>query len=269
MTSRWLPPILALVLGAGSFWIARGYIDARATAAETALASRYASVAVVVAARPLEAGVVLGPEHLAARQMPSRYIPSAALTPERVELLYGRRTEHAFEAGDVVLEALLQPIRDPLAVMVRPGRRAITVPVDELTSFDGMLDPGNFVDLVYSTRGAAGSEDDIVSTPLLEAVQVIATGRAVRRERRIDSRGETHESGSPYTTVTLDLAPEAAQRVLLAQSTGEVSALLRHPRDGAMGVLRAVSSRELRMGSARPRPRSLPPVEIIIGGARR
>lgn len=267
MKQGWMSALVALLLGAASFWLAREYISARATAAEAVLSERYSTVPMVVASTTLAPGTVLGPEHLAARQMPRRYVSSAAIDPARVEMLYGRRTQHTLEAGDLVLEALLAPERDPLAVIVRPGRRAITVPVDELSSFAGMLEPGNLVDLVYSAANSSGTSAGVVSLPILEAVQVIATGRAVRLERRIDSSGEVHESESPYTTVTLDVDPEAAQRVLLAQRAGEVSALLRHPRDGALGLLRPMHSSELT--PVRSRASQRPRVEIIVGGVRR
>jgi pilus assembly protein CpaB len=100
------------------------------------------------------------------------------------------------------------------------GRRAITVPVDEINSISGMLEPGDMIDL-YVSLDYQGRK---ITLPLLQAVEVMATG-----QRAIDDpkSGERRE----FTTVTLDTTPEQAQSVIVARDTGKITALLRNPQD--------------------------------------
>ena len=96
----------------------------------------------------------------------------------------------------------------------------MTVPVDEISSISGMLEPGDVIDLI-ATVDKQGSK---TTFPLLQGVQVMATG-----QRAVDDpkSGERRE----YSTVTLDTTPEQAQHVISAREGGKLTALLRNPQD--------------------------------------
>jgi pilus assembly protein CpaB len=98
------------------------------------------------------------------------------------------------------------------------------VPVDEVNSISGMLQPGDRIDLMVSAR----KDNKAYMFPLLQNVAVLATGsQAV-------PAGDGKDGGRrSYTTITLDASPQDAQRVLAAREIGKLAALLRSPGDSA------------------------------------
>jgi pilus assembly protein CpaB len=117
---------------------------------------------------------------------------------------------------------------------VEAGRRAITVPVDEINSISGLLEPGDLIDLMV-TVDQKGKK---ITIPLMQSVQVMATG-----QRSVDDP----KSGERkvYSTVTLDTDPKQAQNVIVARDAGRLTALLRNPLDktsvnGGQGDLSAL-----------------------------
>ncbi len=94
-----------------------------------------------------------------------------------------------------------------------------------------------------------------------------ATGRSTRRVRATDGNGVARDVDVDYASVALDVAPVDAQRLVLAQRTGEVTVLLRGADRGGAGALRVVDESEL-TGPRLPQRRFRgPTVSLIIGGS--
>ncbi len=262
--TRWLPWLVAIASGLAAATLAARHVSGRIASAEAGLAERYASRPVIVAAADLPAGHLVRHEDLAIRQVPVRFAPSAARGPDAAAEFVGRVTLQALAPGDAVLPAVLQPDDWPrLASLVGAHRRAITLAVDEINGFSGMLAPGNVIDLVYAPDEGSASARGAVVRPLLEGVTVIATGRSTRQA--LGSR-----EGAPvdidYATVTLDVAPFDAQRLVLAQRTGEVTVLLRGVVPEPTAALRVVDISAIG-GGAPPERRRAHGVQIIVGGS--
>jgi len=121
----------------------------------------------------------------------------------------------------MILWSLMEGKRTPtFSARVEAGRRAMTVPVDEISSISGMLEPGDTVDLMV-TLDQRGRK---LTFPLLQTVQVMATGQRVVDDPKTGDRRS-------YSTVTLDITPEQAQYVIVAREAGRITALLRNPQD--------------------------------------
>jgi pilus assembly protein CpaB len=103
------------------------------------------------------------------------------------------------------------------------------VAVDEVNSVSGMLAPGDRIDLLFSTRpprtdGRAATE---VTAPLMQDLLILATGQLTERQR---VQGQTDRNGA-FTSITVAVTPDQAQRLVLAQRSGRLTALLRNPTD--------------------------------------
>ncbi len=266
--SRWLPWLIAVFAGVAAAFVASRYIAARISGAESALASRYALRPVIVAARPVPAGQTLQLEDLALRRVPALFAPADARGAEGSGEIVGRTAMHALAAGDPVLPSALQSNERPsLASLVGGDRRAITLAVDEINGFAGLLSPGDRVDLVYVADPAAAASRGVTARPLLEAVTVIATGRTTRRVRTTDAEGVARDMDIDYATVALDVAPVDAQRLVLAQRTGEVTVLLRGTEPAGTASLRVIDASVLTGPRQVARPVRHDFVQLIIGGA--
>jgi pilus assembly protein CpaB len=103
-----------------------------------------------------------------------------------------------------------------------------------------MLQPGDRVDLLLSvkpptapTLNSQGTAVPLpsmpptpeVTAPLMQDVQILATGKQVR-----PGQGEGSQARA-FTTITIEVSPVAAQRLVVAQRSGKLTALLRNPGD--------------------------------------
>lgn len=260
--------LAAAVIAGISFWGAARYLEGRATAAERRATAAWELRPVIVARENLPAAAVLARERLAIRRVPAKFVPGGAAGPAQLAEVEGRQLLHALPAGQAITAAMLAGATAPLfSASIPAGTRALTFPVDEVNSFSGLLAPGDLIDLLYA-YGAGTTETTV--RPLLQAVRVRATGRVVRRIPMPSDDGTSGEVEREFTTITLDLSPEDAQRIVLAQRTGELTAVLRNPADGRQQSLRPLDSRGLFPSittAVAPFSRGAPSrgIEIILG----
>jgi pilus assembly protein CpaB len=213
--------ILATAIGIGLVAAlgARSYLSGRM--AELEAKERGRNVAVVVAKGDLAKGARLSSSTVAVRNIPLQFAHSSAVSPEQFERVDGRPLAYNVKAGEMILWGLMEGKKVPtFSARVEAGRRAITVPVDEINSISGLLEPGDLIDLMV-TVDQKGKK---ITVPLMQGVQVMATG-----QRAVDDP----KSGERkiYSTVTLDTDPRQAQNVIVAREAGRITALLRNPQD--------------------------------------
>ena len=133
---------------------------------------------------------------------------------------------------------------------VKPGIRALTISVDEINSISGMLQPGDRIDLLLTARPPSasghGEAEHDATVPLLQNLLVMATGRQVRPGA--DENGDARS----FSSVTVEVTPSQAQRLIVAQRAGRLTAVLRNPDDGMPMDAAAVDLRSLFPQPARP-----------------
>ena len=215
----WIILGVAVLFGALAAWGARSYLSSEIAAVEAR--STGAQVAVVVAKVQLQKGDVLSPDTVAIRNVPVDLAHSGALLPSQLDAFDGKVLAFGANSGEMILWSMLEGQKVPtFSARIETGHRAITVPVDEINSISGLLEPGDLIDLLVTTT----QKDKKLTFPLLQSVSVMATG-----QRSVDDpkSGERRQ----YSTVTLDATPEQAQSVIEARETGKITALLRNPTD--------------------------------------
>lgn len=250
------PTIVLLVatsMGLLAALVARSYLSSRMEEIEVKAKGRM--VELVVASTDLEKGAVLTSENVSVRPIPVEYAHESAVTPQVFSRAEGEKLGFPVKAGQMILWSSLESKKAPtFSSRVEVGRRAMTVPVDEISSISGMLEPGDVIDLVV-TIDKQGSKHTF---PLLQGVQVMATG-----QRAVDDpkSGERRE----YSTVTLDTTPEQAQHVIAAREGGKLTALLRNPQDQKQMIVANLDVDKLLNGS--PPGAGLPTHAPIASGA--
>jgi len=219
---------VAVVAGLLAAWSARQHIQGRIDHLESQ--ARVPEVERIVAASNLSVGTRIENEHLAVRRFPAALVPSESLVPARFAELEGRVLHAPLAAGDLVTPLHVRQVQSGAFSTTLPsGRRAITMPVDAINSVSGLLKPGDLIDLYvsfdYQRRG--------ITAPLLQGVLVMATGMTTQASVNAPDHDALHGfDRTGFTTVTLDVAPEDAIKLVAARQGGTITAILRNPSDG-------------------------------------
>ena len=198
-------------------------------------------------------GETLSLEHVRTLELPERFgdVLSHALpaTPEARQWIQGRPVTRDIEAGALLLyEHFEEGEETEFAAAIRPGQRALSVPVDPATAVSYLLEPGSRVDVLATlqsretrpgTGGAELPEERISTRTLLQNVRVLAVGNATSRgsHRKADKRR--------VGTVTLEVSPLEAETLVFALQNpdlrGGLTLALRNPEDEARKPIASVS----------------------------
>jgi len=252
----WVLLAVALGLGGLSAFGVKRYIEQHVAEVEERSKAQ-STVKVLVPKGDLVKGAVLTAELVAVREVPSMWAHSNALTPAQFDRIEGQALAYPAVRGEMLLWSMLEGQRPPaFSTRLPNGRRAITVPVDEVNSISGLLQPGDRIDLMV----AAKKDSKSYLFPLLQNVTVLATG-----SQAVVSPDGKEGSKNIFSTITLDAAPEDARRVLAAREIGKLAAMLRSPGDN--GVLASTQQDALSLlGLGGDNTSSGSSVPVLYGG---
>lgn len=184
------------------------------------------------------------------KSVPKRFVEPAAIAFDtRVK---EDSTDYAMETKRVIGNVAIVPIkkgeqlslskivepnmRTGLSPQVTPGKRAMSITVDETSSVAKLIKPGDRVDViaVMDFSAGAGSRDNKIAKTIMQDVVILAVGRNITNNiaRRVEM---DPGSGRPkvkslteydgYSSVTLEVEPGQAQ-LLAAISVGSSNKLI-------------------------------------------
>ncbi len=227
--------VIAIGLGVLAAFLAMQYLKLR----EAALREAYEQsgdrmIRVIVAKRNLPAGTVLNKSNLALRKIPSMYVHKHAVRPGKFNVVKGRRLLESLAKGRPLLWShVTGDQRQDFSDVIKEGHRAITIPVDQLSSIENMIQPGNFVDLYVTLPAelAGGGTDGEVVFPLLQSVEVLATGRKLDPKVQAAMLVSYRQGSRKFSTLTLNVKAEEAPLVFASSTAGRITASLRNRGD--------------------------------------
>jgi len=240
-----LKEMVPLALGLLLTAVALAAAGRRIAAVEQDIRRRATPVDVVVAAVAIAPGETYGERNLAKKSLPAAGTGQRNIPASEYELLLGARARTPVPAGEPVLWTdVEEPCEtETFSRGIVPGRRALTLGVDVTSSFAGMIQPGDRVDLL------CGKEGKNLPTWVRD-IPVVAVDR--NHDRVAKPSG-----GADAATVTLMVTPEEGARIASIAASGKLHWFLRNPGDNA-----ACS----RPGA--PFSRLSPPVEVWKAGIR-
>lgn len=216
--------MLTLTVGFGVVaWLSLRPPSPPLTHAQTELAPPPpARMLILAAARPMQAGSLLKPEDIATLEMAPGAMPDGArldTASARAELT-GAMTRRTLAAQQALLSAdLLRPTDGGfLAAVLAPHHRAVSVAVDTVSGTAGLIWPGDRVDLILAQTL------DEQSTPAGRrtfAETVLRDLRVIAVDQQL-AHGAPDAATQANRTVTLEVLPEAAERVAVAVRLGRV-----------------------------------------------
>ena len=211
--------ILALFFAGIAAWLTSGYLQKEVNSAKAVQPQK-----IVVAATDIPIGTMIKEPQLKVTSWPKDSIPPGST--QVAESLIGRVAIRPIAKGDAVTEQKLKPKSGApgsgfMTYVVPQGHRAVTVAVNEVAGVAGFLTPNDRVDVIVTTL-LPNNEKESVSKIVLQNVPILATGQVTDQKE-----------GKPAVvpTVTLDLPPEDAEKLVLSAAKGSLQLLLRNISD--------------------------------------
>ena len=258
--------ILSIGLGLAGMYYSRTYIENKVDFYKTQLEKTEEMVDVVVPGRRLLQGESIRQSDLLIRPIPVAYVDSNSILQSNFTDALGQQLAFDVDEGKPLLWAHLEGGRSrTFSGLVPEGARALTVRVDEINSISGFLQPGDRIDLLM-THGL-GADNSVF--PLIQNLNVIATGLQTRVDKNSVGGGKRS-----FTTITVNVSPDNAQKITLAQKMGKLTAVLRNPEDlepvsqqpmTAAGLFN--KKKPKRKASVKKQTPKAPAIEYIVGGA--
>jgi pilus assembly protein CpaB len=206
---RFVLYIALLVAGLATFGVYRVIDGMRAN-------SRIATQNVVVAAADITEGMTLTEATLAVVQLPVAAVPAGSYgSPDSV---VGRVSRLPIFKGEAIVPGRLAPegTAGGIEVKIPPGKRAMSIRIDDVSGLSGMVQPNSRVDVMLTTLDANGGQ---ISKLFMSNMRVLSIGAQMTRG----------EDGQPINapTAALEVTPEEAERLALAGREGSIQLVLR------------------------------------------
>lgn len=244
------------------------FVDSYVSSIEEKAKKEYGTeVLVVVAAKDIAEMTTIDETMLSTKAVPQKFIEPAAIS-----FPAGKKTNEEAESktradlkslvGSVAIVALKKDeqvtfsklsepgLRPGLSPQITPGKRGVTIPVDEVTGVGKLVKPGDRVDVIVTVD--AGGRDSKFTKILYQDMPVLAVGRAVtnnvprlveREPGSAKTKIRSLASDDRFTSVTLEVEPAQAQVLNMILSLGRdtLSLALRNNDDTERVNLQGVS----------------------------
>jgi pilus assembly protein CpaB len=186
-----------------------------------------AQKSVLVARSDLTRGQILKPTDLAWQMWHDGGINHAYIQKgtKTIEDFTGWVARHPFGPGEPIIESkIVAPSsRGFLAAVLRPGMRAVSVPVTATSGISGFIFPGDQVDILitHPLQASSGKGEGVqhqASETVLHDVRVLAV------DQKLDSKGS---EAIVAHTATLEVTPKQSEVIAVASEIGKLSLSLR------------------------------------------
>ncbi len=195
---------------------------------------------VVVAVKDINEMQSIDETMLRIEERPSTFVHVDALN--NPELAVGKVALAPIKKNEVLLQSkmLLPGPVTGLSLQVNPGKRAVTIPIDEMRGVGKLIKPGDRVDIVGALTVGSGVNQKKEVRTLLQDIPILATGVRIANElpRLVEPSGKNLiiknlRSDTNFNNVTVEVSPKQAQSLIyiLSTSPGSLFLTLRHPSD--------------------------------------
>lgn len=232
MRSRVVMLVIALVIAGVAAVMAAQYLDS----ARTRIEVETEPIEVLVATQPIPRGMsaeeLVERELIVTREIPREFVNADAVSSARA--IEGQVLADPLAEGEQVTRARFQyPSQAGLAYSIPEGYVAVSVPNDEVKGVGGLVKPGDHVVVLVTFKpGPDGIEP--LTRILFSKVRVLAIGTALGAETSSPEgtesgnegvlggdRSSGAQAGVP-STLTLALSPADVEKLVYAESNGEV-----------------------------------------------
>lgn len=251
INKKFVALVVSILVGVLSIWGFKTAFDHKIES----MTKKGPEVAYVVASKELLAGGLISTDTVSQRNIPSDYQQSNAVLATDFGSIDGLPLKVDLKPGDIIMYSMVDTKKD-IAKLIPPGRRALTIPVDDESSISTMLKPGDLIDLMVTLQSA----EKTATVQLMQGVKILATGKQTAVSDEVSGI-------TGYTNITLDVSADDAKNITLAASMGRISAILRNPDDQVMsdtsGFIQLINAQK-EQASRNVQPISIPTIRPEI-----
>ncbi|SOE94094.1 pilus assembly protein CpaB [Burkholderia sp. D7] len=183
-----------------------------------------------VSAADLPQGLLLRDDDLGWKNVPVAEVPPNAIVadaPNAVDLK-GALLRRPAASGTVLVadDVILPNAPGFLAATLKPEMRAVSVAVDDVSGNAGLIQPGDYVDLMLTQQMDRRTESPdlaVATETVVQHVRVLAVGSEISRPKTSDAP----DANNRARTVTLEVTPRMGEVVSVAARLGSLSLALR------------------------------------------
>ncbi len=144
----------------------------------------------------------------------------------------GARAKRGFASGEALTSSDLSKRSDRrlLAAALKPGTRAVSIPVDAAQSAYGLIEPDNDVDVIL-TQSLSDQPGDarrkVVAETILQNIRVIAVDQTLPQQEKASLGAQFLTEPRLPKSVTLELTQRQAETVFVALQLGRLQLSVR------------------------------------------
>jgi pilus assembly protein CpaB len=190
-------------------------------------------VAVFAASHDLPAGTRIKKTDIKKVSVVEKDIPRGAVMEEKIlldrVLLFPLNSNESITVNKLASSSGVEGV----AATIEPGKRAVSVSINDTTGVAGLVGPRSHVDVLFTRTGSMA---EAATTTVLQDITVLSVGRVTEVTQTPASGTTTSTTPSPASStqsraVTLLVTPEQAEKLELAKNQGKISLALRNPLD--------------------------------------
>lgn len=174
-------------------------------------------------------------------------VPESFVQPgyaKQIEDVVGLVTLSPINKGEQVLRnKVIKPGPETgLSLQIAPGKRALSLPVDEVRGVSRLLKPGDRVDIITALDMGEGMSKKKYIKTILQDVVILASGMNIVNElpriyEEVGDQGyvKNLRTENKFSTITVEVSPREVQNLVYILSTnpGSLFFSLRHPSDNS------------------------------------
>ncbi|PLX90627.1 MAG: Flp pilus assembly protein CpaB, partial [Desulfuromonas sp.] len=151
---------VAIIFGIAAVFLANQWMSTQVTEQKVVIKEQAPMAKVVIAGQDLDMGTQLSDKNLSLVDWPKANIPKGAFTS--LDSIVGRVASTKVIAGTPLVDRQLAAPGSGVGLVasIRPGKRAMTIRVDEVVGVGGFILPNTFVDIL-SVQGKGKTADTV------------------------------------------------------------------------------------------------------------
>ena len=226
-STRIIVLVLALVAGLSAAWLAKGMLGGKKQV--KVAKPKLETVKVLTASSDISLGNVLEQKSLKWQEWPKASVTPSLVTkakqPKAIKEFTGATARASFVSGEPILsrKVVLSGKGGFMSAILPAGMRAVSTKISAATSAGGFILPNDRVDVILTRKGPSKR---FVSDAILSNVRVLAIDQKIED---LDDKGKSKTAVGK--TATLELSPQQAEVLAMAQRMGTLSLALRSLKD--------------------------------------